>query len=124
MRVYIPRLSMVEQVGECPLIDREHDTTALGAGVCHLEGTATLDYDWARIVLAGHSYGAFEELYELRAGDSVLVWNAYTIEAYTVTDTHTVAVTDTRWLMPTQEETLTLITCAGDERLIVNAWKN
>jgi len=122
--VYIPRLGLVRPIGECPIVDRIHDTSALEQGVCHLEGTATLDYDWARIVLAGHSNGAFAELHDLRAGDSVIVWDAHTVEVYTVTDLHTVAVADTRWLMPTREETLTLITCAGDDRLIVNVRKN
>lgn len=121
MRVYIPRMGLFARVGECAIVDGWHDTSQLGDGVCHLEGTATLDYDWARIVLAAHDYGAFADLHELRAGDSVLLWNAHAIELYTVVESRVVDVSDTRWLAPTDDETLTLLTCEGARRRAVHA---
>jgi len=119
--LYIPRLNLVARVGECPIVDGWHDTTALGNGVCHLEGTATIDHDWARIVLAGHTPGAFEGLADLREGDQVLVWNARAVEVYRVVLITMARVEDVQWLMPTDGETLTLITCRGVDRLIVHA---
>lgn len=120
MRLYIPRIGLAVQVGECPIVDHWYDTTQLGNGVCHLEGTATVSDTWARIVLAGHTPGAFDDLRLLRVGDQVVVWDAHAVEVYRVALMTITTVDDTRWLMPTPDETLTLITCSGARRLIVH----
>lgn len=121
--VYIPRINLVARVSECPIVNGWHDTTQLGAGVCHLEGTATIDHDWARIVLAGHTPGAFDDLRLLRTGDQVVVWNTHAVEVYRVVLMMITTIDDIRWLMPTEDETLTLITCDQARRLIVHAEK-
>jgi LPXTG-site transpeptidase (sortase) family protein len=121
--VYIPRLALSVVVSECPLVDRLYDTSQLGQGVCHLEGTATIDDTWARIDLAGHTPGGFSDLYLLRIGDDVLVWNTRQVERYQVVEITTTDPYDTRWLFPTPLETLTLITCDGPRRLIVHSVK-
>lgn len=120
-KLYIPRLMLAAPVEECAIVDGQHDTRHLGGGICHLAGTATIAHDWARIVLAGHTPGGFEGLHLLRPGDQVIVWDAHAVEVYVVQVMQVVPVSDTRWLMPTESETLTLITCAGDQRLIVHA---
>jgi sortase A len=121
--LYIPRLALSAPVGECALVDHEYDTTRLGNGVCHLEGTATIDHDWARIVLAGHTPGAFSDLPLLRPGDDIVLWNARAVEVYRVELLVVVPVNDTSWLYPTATETLVLITCTqnAQQRLIVQA---
>jgi LPXTG-site transpeptidase (sortase) family protein len=123
MHLYIPALALDKPIGECPLVDRAYDTTHLGQGVCHLEGTATLEDDWARIVLAGHTPGGFSNLHRLRVGDDVLVWDAQTVEHYRVVLITITTPDDTSWLFPTQTETLTLITCTSGTsyRLVVHA---
>ena len=117
-RLYIPRLSMDAPIDECALVDRDY---VIGDGVCHLEGTATIEHDWARMVLAGHSPGVFANLVYLEVGDQVMVWDAGAVEVYRVVLITVTTIDDTRWLMPTDTETLTLITCAGDARLIIHA---
>ena len=121
LHLYIPRVALDVRVGECAIVGDQYDTTQLGQGVCHLEGTATLEMDWARIVLAGHTPGGFADLPLLRAGDQVVLWDAARVEAYRVQTVAIVPAEDIRWLMPTADETLTLITCDGDRRLVVHA---
>lgn len=120
MRLYIPRIGMETSVGECPLVEGWH---VIGDGVCHLEGTATIDDDWARVVLAGHTPGVFSELVEIVVGDDIMLWNDASVEIYRVTLITITVVGDTQWLMPTEHETLTLLTCSGNERLVVHAEK-
>lgn len=121
LHLYIPRLLLDVPVGECALVGDQYDLTRLGNGICHLEGTATLDTGWARIVLAGHTPGGFAELPELREGDQIMVWDGAQVKTYTVRLVAVVGVSDTQWLMPTPDDTLTLITCAGARRLIIFA---
>lgn len=121
--VYIPRINLGARVSECVIVDGRHDLGGLGNGVCHLEGTATIEDDWARIVLAGHTPGAFDNLTLLEIGDQIVVWNAHTVEVYQVVLVTLADEADVEWLMPTDAETLTLITCNGARRLIVHAEK-
>jgi len=118
MRVYIPRIGLDAPVGECALVDGYH---TMGDGVCHLEGTADIDDVWARVVLAGHTPGVFSDLVYVREGDQIMLWNSGAVEIYRVVLIAVTTVDDTRWLYPTEQETLTLITCAGDRRLIIHA---
>jgi len=121
MHLYIPRLALDVPVSECVIVDGWHDTSQLGDGICHLEGTATLAHDWARVVLAGHTPGGFSRLVDVQRGDQLVLWDGARVEAYTVALVTIVEVSDTQWLMPTDDETLTLITCAGAQRRIVHA---
>lgn len=119
--VYIPRIGLVRDVVAVPLVDRDYDLTQLGDGVAWLEGAAWLEHDWARIVLAAHTPGAFETIRALEPGDTILVWDEHTVEVYAVTGSIVVDIDDVSWLMPTDDETLILLTCDGDRRLVVLA---
>lgn len=119
--VYIPRLNLVRPITTARLMDRTYDLTDLGDGVAWLEGTAWLDLDWARIVLAGHTPGAFEDIRDLRRGDAIVIWDAHAVEVYYVTGTRVVSARDVSWLMPTAGETLLLLTCEGERRFVVQA---
>lgn len=119
--VYIPRIGLVRSVVAAPLVERDYDLAALGDGVAWLEGTAWLEHDWARIVLAGHTPGAFDDIRLLEPGDSILVWDEHQVEVYAVTGSQVVMADDVSWLMPTTEESLLLLTCEGDLRLVVMA---
>jgi len=119
--VYIPAIQLVKPVGECPLVDGWYDTSWLGDGVCHLEGTTWIDADWGRVGLAGHTPGAFDDLVWLEVGDQILVFDDWRVELYEVTQVAIVTVSDIQWIMPTPTEHLTLITCSGARRLVVDA---
>jgi LPXTG-site transpeptidase (sortase) family protein len=119
--VYIPAIQLVQPVGECPLVDGWYDTSRLGQGVCHLEGTTWITDNWGRVALAGHTPGAFDDLVGLAVGDQILVFDDRVIEVYEVTQMVIVTVSDIQWIMPTTTEHLTLITCSGARRLVVDA---
>jgi LPXTG-site transpeptidase (sortase) family protein len=91
------------------------------AGAAWLEGTAWLDYDWARIVLVGHTPGVFNRVHELQLGDLIILSDIGGVEWYAVELTQLATVDDVHWLMPTDTETLTLITCEGTMRRVVQA---
>jgi LPXTG-site transpeptidase (sortase) family protein len=119
--VYIPAIQLVKPVSECPLVDGWYDTSWLGDGVCHLEGTTWITDNWGRVGLAGHTPGAFDDLVWLAVGDQILVFDDRVIEVYEVTQMAIVTVSDIQWIMPTTTEHLTLITCSGARRLVVDA---
>jgi sortase A len=89
-------------------------------------------------VLNGHQniYGSvFKNLGVLEAGDEIIIYVADTAYRYRVAEKHVleeegqplqVRVANARWIMPTDDERLTLVTCAPDsertQRLIVVAW--
>jgi len=87
-------------------------------------------------VIAGHVVtinegNVFRFLYQLRPGDDVHVWDQLDREHdYEVAGVRLVVPADTSVMLPTPDETLTLITCGGEfnprtrefsERLIVTA---
>jgi LPXTG-site transpeptidase (sortase) family protein len=117
----IPAIDLYRPVGTCPLVDGWHDTTALGNGVCHLEGTTWIDDDWGRVALGGHTPGAFARLTEIGVGDVIILWDRGTVEVYRVTWRGSVPVSDISWLMPTTPEHATLITCSDTDRLIIDS---
>ena len=118
----IPGINLYEPIHSLPLENRTYDTSELYYGVNFLEGTSWNDPGWGRTVLIGHTPGAFENLTQLEIGDRlILLTNTYTLEYY-VGDIHVVDVSDEHWLMPTDTPTLTLITCYGNKRLVINAY--
>lgn len=92
------------------------------ARVVWLSGTAWITDDSGRVVLAGHTPGAFEHVARLRVGDVITItdMNAGMIEQYEVIETVLTGNYDLRWIMPTSDEHVTLITCEGDLRRIVD----
>ncbi len=118
----IPDAGVYEPIHFLPIENRTYDTSELNYGAVFLEGTSWNDLDWGRTVIIGHTPGAFENLTQLELGDRIiLLTDLYELEYY-VGDIHVVEVTDTSWLMPTGVPTLTLITCYGDQRLVINAY--
>jgi sortase A len=89
-------------------------------------------------VLNGHQnvYGrVFRDLNKLQAGDEIFVYVGENAHRYLVAEQHLLAeegqplevrVENARWILPTQDERLTLVTCAPDtsstHRLIVVAF--
>jgi len=125
--LWIPAIDLLTPVENAYLVGGNYNLEALENGVAWLEGTAWVTFDWARIVLAGHTPGGFERIDELAEGDLIYVTDyphSATVETYEVVLTTTAHVSDISWLMPTPDETLTLLTCleaGGDTRLIVHA---
>lgn len=125
--LFVPDLGFSMRIDPLPIVDRAYDMDAIGQGVGHLEGTAWVTDDWARIVLAAHNTGAFARLRMLEVGAWLIVADyphSTRVEGYQVTLVTTTTPDDVRWLQPTAAETLTLITCTGEGdtlRLIVHA---
>lgn len=120
-RVYIPRLALAGELVTVPIHARAWDTTVLGDGIGWLDHTNWIDDGWGRVVLAGHADGAFRNLAAVEQGDMVVVWDGDTIVRYEIVSEQVVEVTAIGWILPTTAPTLTLITCAGDARLVVVA---
>ncbi len=99
--------------------------------------TLALPGQGGNTVLNGHQniHGAvFQNLDQLATGDEVIVYVGAVAYRYRVAEKHLVAdegqptavrARNARWILPTQDERLTLVTCApaphGDHRLIVVA---
>jgi len=99
--------------------------------------TSALPGQSGNTVLNGHQniHGAvFQNLDQLATGDEVIVYVGAVAYRYRVAEKHLVAdegqptavrAQNARWILPTQDERLTLVTCApaphGDHRLIVVA---
>lgn len=133
----IPSIALYEPIGVAPLVDGQYDLTELGGGVAWLEGTSTLEtthsdlirpgyfsplvppdpaylaQETGRIVLAGHSTGAFARLDEVRIGDEIVVIDWQRAETFRVVSITLVDPGDTSWLAASEGESLALITCAG-----------
>lgn len=116
----IPAIHLIEPVSES-VLDHDGQYVMPESGVVHLDGTAWLEHDWARIALAGHTPGDFERVRDLAAGDLIVLMDRERVEWYRVVFSALVAADDTSWLFPTETETLILITCEGDLRRIVQA---
>lgn len=137
--LYIPTLRMAEPLFESAIgADGLHviaDNNAV-----HLSGTAWLDTtasdlhssggraDLAvnndpagRIVVAGHNPGVFSAIPALQVGQLIYLASWPEGAFYAVTGAYVVNVQDTRWLATTNEQTLTLVLCMGDERMIIEA---
>lgn len=125
--LFVPDVWLSTRIDPLPIVGDAYDMAVVGQDVGWLEGTAWVTDDWARIVLGAHNTGAFARLPELEAGAWLYVADyphSTRVEGYRVTVITVTTPDDVSWLMPTDAETLTLITCAGarDElRLIVHA---
>lgn len=78
----------------------------------------------SNVVLYGHSPGVFTDLHKLRRGAVITVSFQGRDYAYVVTRVFVVSnsvgkVEAGHWIEPTPEERLTVVTCAGEDRLIV-----
>lgn len=80
----------------------------------------------SNVVLYGHSPGVFTDLLQLRRGAVITVTHQGRDYDYIVTRVFIVSnsvgkVEAGHWIEPTEEERLTVVTCAGEDRLIVLA---
>ena len=120
-RIDIPRLDLSAIVFE----GTSDDTLARGVG--HLQGTAAPG-ERGNLVLAGHRDTFFRELRDIRQGDQVRVKAPDGVYQYRVDSTSIVQPNQTEVLRPSDDATLTLITCYpfsyignAPERFIVRA---
>ena len=137
--LYISALDMAE-----PLFESQIGADGLhvipDANAVHLSGTAWLNTTYAdmlmnggqvapagsfypagRIVVAGHNPGVFSTIQALQVGDVLYLASWPEGAFFEVTGATVVNVQDTSWLAPTTEQTLTLVLCMGDSRMIVEA---
>lgn len=123
--LYVPAIDLLAGYDGVPL-DAGIGTWPLdnlGGGVALLEGTGWFEHAGAmrgRLVLAGHTPGGFARVRELAPGDVLYVIDPE-VHRCVVTDWLLTDETDTRWLMPTDTTTVTLLTCEGAARRVVNA---
>lgn len=80
------------------------------------------------VVLSAHNdiYGEiFRDLDKLRPGDQIILYTQQKAYTYVVTESHVVEPTDTKWLAPTDEPVVTLISCypylVDNQRIVVRA---
>ncbi len=135
-RLVISDIQLDTPVVPSPLVERDGVTTwdvpPIVAG--HAQGTPGAG-ETGNAVLLGHVTSlhlgnVFEQLNELRAGQTILVYSGQQRFTYRVSDVSNVSRTQVGVLEPTSTRTLTLVTCAGlwvpadhdyAERLIVRA---
>jgi len=135
----IPKLAAQFQVPvpivDLPIVDRQWDVSGLGFYVGWLEGTTWMDPAWGNTVLAAHvqlgtnNPGPFWALSTLAPGDEIIVIEGNIQRRFVVTDAHPVPPEDWTVTAPTDEPTLTLITCTNwdnyygvfAERMVVRA---
>ena len=103
-RLEIPRLQLSVIV-----IEGDDDKT-LSRAVGHLPGTA-FPWDSGNAVLAGHRDTFFRPLKDLRDGDEVRMMTLHGTFSYRVTHTEVVEPNNVAALAPSDNRTLTLITC-------------
>jgi sortase A len=117
----VPRVNI-----EVPVLEGTDDLT-LNRGAGHLPGTP-LPGQPGNIAITGHRDGFFRGLKDLAPGDVIQLDAPGHTDRYTVRSIRIVSPSDTSVLAPTQESTLTLITCypfyfvgAAPQRYIVQA---
>ncbi len=86
------------------------DDYNLNRGVGRIIGTARVDAD-GNLGIAGHRDGFFRPLKDIEIGDNMSLQTAGGTVAYQVSSIEIVEPDDVSVLRPTQERTLTLVTC-------------
>ena len=111
---------------EVPVLEGTDDLT-LNRAAGHVTGTALPGHS-GNIAITGHRDGFFRGLKDLAPGDVIQLDAPGHTDRYTVRSIRIVSPSDTSVLAPTQESTLTLITCypfyfvgAAPQRYIVQA---
>ena len=94
---------------EAPIFEGTAELT-LNRGIGRIEGTADVS-DRGNLGLAGHRDGYFRALKDVHIGDAVDVESLAGTTRYRVTELSIVEPTDVHVLAPTDEATLTLVTC-------------
>lgn len=119
--IIIPSIDLNEPITTIKLVDNQFDTSNMEfAG--WVEGTSWVNTEWGRTVIIGHTPGAFMNVHNIQKGDSITVLSEDTPYYYEVFEIiPPTNIWDVHWIMPTDVPTLTIITCEGDLRRIVNA---
>ena len=73
----------------------------------------------SNVVLYGHSPGVFSDLHGIKPGAVITVTNEGRAYGYVVIRYFVAGETAGYWIDPTPKERLTLVTCVGDDNLIV-----
>lgn len=120
--VRIPRLNL-----EVPIYDGTSDFT-LNRGAGRITGTAGIDSSSGNIGIAAHRDGFFRPLKDIKVGDSMFLDTVVATRQYRVTQLDIVDPSDTSVLKPTDNSTITLVTCypfyfvgSAPKRFIVRA---
>lgn len=124
--IEIPSIALYRPIYFIPLVDRSYDLNELGFGlgvVGHLDQTNWIHDTWGRTVLVGHTPGAFETLTDVTIGDVIYVSDSKETAVYIVSGIYIVEITEVGWLAPTETPTLLLMTCYGEQRWLVEAYK-
>jgi len=94
---------------EVPVYDGADDFN-LNRGVARIRGTAVVDGD-GNLGIAGHRDGFFRGLKDIAIGDEIELMTATGSVAYAVSSIDIVDPDDVWVLEPTQQKTITLVTC-------------
>lgn len=114
----IPRLAVNTSMIEAPIVGNYWDISRLTDQVAHLAGTS-YPGEGSNTVLAGHitipdaGWGPFQNLETLQNGDRVFVEHGAETYVYVVTETRIVGPSEVAVAFPSDDERLTLITCAN-----------
>jgi sortase A len=117
----------ITRLGISSIVLEGSDETTLRRGVGHISGTA-LPGRVGNVGLAGHRDTFFRALRNIRDNDMIVLRTPRGEYRYRVVSKRIVAPSTVEVLVPTQEETVTLVTCfpfhyvgAAPERFIVHA---
>ena len=117
----IPKINL-----EAPVFEDTDDLT-LNRGVGRIQGTAHIGQT-GNLGIAGHRDGFFRGLKDIATGDSIDLEAHGSTAHYTVKEMRIVEPSDVQVLEPTQEPTLTLVTCfpfyyvgSAPQRFVVTA---
>lgn len=126
--IEIPSISLYRPVYAIPLVDRNYNLDDLGFGlgtVGYLEQGAWghwIHDDTGKVILVGHTPGAFTDLPTLHIGDRIIVGDSVGIVEYIVYATHIVESNEVSWLGTSDYKMLLLQTCYGEQRWLVEAY--
>jgi LPXTG-site transpeptidase (sortase) family protein len=118
--IIAPSIGLYRAVYVVPIVDRHYSDAALVGRVGWLEGTNWIHDPGGHVVLAGHSYGVFRDIDQLRAGDVIMMLDRAGAVVYVVRGWRIVRADEWQWLAR-GVDTLTLITCEGEARRLVFA---
>lgn len=111
---------------QVPIFNGTDDLT-LDRGAGRIKGMARTDEE-GNLGISGHRDGFFRVFKDIQVGDEIMIQTAAEVEKYEVTDMKIVPKEDHSVLAPTDQKTLTVVTCYpfyfvghAPERLIVTA---
>lgn len=128
--IEIPSISLYRPIYNIELVDRNYNLDDLGYGLGKVgylnqnEWGHWIHDELGKVILVGHTPGAFENLTQVQIGDSIIVGDDNGVVEYVVLAIHIVEVTETDWLGTSDSKVLLLQTCYGTQRLLIEAIPN